>query len=26
VRCRTVLSFGLFDRTIQSVSLTPISH
>jgi hypothetical protein len=26
VRCRTLLSFGLFDRTIQSVSLTPISH
>lgn len=26
VRCRTLLSFGLFDRTIQAVSLTPISH
>lgn len=26
VRCRTLLSFGVFDRTIQSVSLTPISH
>jgi len=26
VRCRTLLSFGLFDRIIQSVSVTPISH
>lgn len=26
VRCRTLLSLGLFDRTIQSVSLSPISH
>jgi len=26
VRCRTVLSFGIFDRTLQSVSVTHLSH